>query len=254
MWNGALAFGAVAVPVKLFLATETRSLAMRELHSSDGAPIAHRRFNPATGRDVEAESLARGAQTGDGEWVVLSNDEIRAAEKPKRRAVEIEVFVPDREIDPVYLDRAYNVAPQQSGAEAYGVLLEALRRTGTAGIGRVVLRSRERLVALRALSDGPIRMHTMRFHDELVPGSRVRLDDAPRPPSREELRMASALIDSLTRDFRLGEMKDAYRQRVIALARAKAHGRKPKRRARGRPKPTDEHLLAALRASVAKGS
>jgi DNA end-binding protein Ku len=252
MWNGAIAFGSVSIPIKMFAATDPRSLGMRELHARDGAPLAHRYFDADSGREIPSEQVVRGAEVAAGEWVVLSAEELKAAEKPKRRAVEIEAFVPEAEIDPVYYDRAYNLAPQEAGQEGYVVLLESLARTGRSGIGRVVLRSRERLVTVRA-AGGTLRMHTMRFHDELVRGSTIRIQTQTRRSSRAEIEMARTLIDKLSGDFEPASLKDTYRDRVLAMARAKARGERPKMRKRAAPKPTDD-LLDALRASVAKAA
>lgn len=250
IWNGALAFGAVVVPVKVYAATDPQSLQMRELHAHDEAPIAHRVVDPDTGEEVPREQVARGVEVGPGEWVLLSAEELKAAENPKRRAVEIEAFVPDEQIDALYYDRTYNLEPREGGEEAYAVLLAALRQTGRSGIGRVVLRSREQLVTVRA--SGPVlRMHTMHFGDEVVAGRSVRVPAASRKPSRAELELAGTLIERLHRRFDPDSLKHGYRERVIRMAKRKARGEKvrtPKAPAR---RPPDD-LAAALRASLEK--
>jgi DNA end-binding protein Ku len=249
IWNGAIAFGAVVVPVKLYAATDPQSLSMRELHVHDGAPIAHRLVDPDSGREVPREQVARGVEVGPGEWVLLSPEEIKAAEKPKRRAIEIEAFVPDEQIDPIYYDRTYNLAPREDGDEAYAVLLAALSQTGRSGIGRVVLRSREQLVTVRA-GERSLRMHTMHFGDEVVAGKSVRVAAASRKPSKAELEMAGALIDRLQARFDPDSLRHGYRERVLRMARRKARGQKPEL-ARSEPQSkAPDDLLAALRASV----
>ncbi len=250
MWNGAIAFGSVTVPVKVFAATDPRSLSMRELHVSDEAPLAHRYFDPDGDTEIDRARIVRGAEVGDGSWVVLSAEELKAVDRPQRRAVEIEVFVPERDIDPLYWDRAYNLAPQAAGEEGFAALLQALERTKRSGIGRVVLRSRERLVTVRAAA-GTLRMHTMRFHDELVRGSTVKAQAKGRRPSKAELQMAATLMDQLAGDYKPGQMRDTYRDRVVKLARSKARGEKPRIRSRAAPPETDD-LLLALQASVAR--
>lgn len=249
MWNGAIAFGAVTVPVKVYAATDARSLSMRELHAADGAPLAHRYFDPESEQEIPSEQVGRGAEVSTGQYVLLTPEELKAADRPKRRAVEIEVFVPEAQIDPLYWERAYNLAPQPTGQDAYAALLAALRRTQRSGIGRVVLRSRERLVTIRA-TDGGLRMHTMRFHDELVKGSTVKITTKTRRPSKAELQVAGTLIDQLSADYQPGRMRDTYRERVEKLARSKAAGKPTRMRRRASPKQTDD-LLAALQASVA---
>lgn len=249
MWNGAIAFGSVTVPVKVYAATEPRSLSMRELHATDGAPLAHRYFDPDGEREISSERVVRGAEVSTGRFVILTSEELKAVERPKRRAVEIEAFVPEQQIDPLYLDRAYNLAPQPAGEDAYAVLVAALKRTGRSGIGRVVLRSRERLVTIRATDFG-LRMQTMRFHDEMVKGSSVKLAAKTRRSTKAELEMARALIGQLAGDYEPGKLKDTYRERVEKLARSKAAGKPAKLSRPAAPKETDD-LLQALKASLA---
>jgi DNA end-binding protein Ku len=252
MWNGAVAFGSVTVPVKVYAATDPRSLGMRELHASDGAPLAHRYFDPDSGSEIPSEKVVRGAEVSSGRFIVLSAEELGGANRPKRRAVEIEAFVPEQQIDPLYWDRAYNLAPQPEGEDGYAVLLDALTQTRRSGIGRVVLRSRERLVTVRAAKN-TLRMHTMRFHDELVPGSSVKLKTKTRRTGRPEMEMAATLIAQLAGDYEPGRVRDTYRERVEKLARSKASGKASRMRRRAEPKETDD-LLAALKASIAKGA
>lgn len=250
MWNGAIAFGSVTVPVKVYAATDPRSLGMRELHAADGAALAHRYFDPDSDEEISSEKVVRGAEIATGRFVILSPEELKAADRPKRKAVEIETFVPEQQIDPLYWDRAYNLAPQPAGEDGYAVLLAALRRTRRSGIGRVVLRSRERLVTVRAAGDA-LRMHTMRFHDELVPGSRVKVQTKTKRTSKAELDMAATLIDQLSGDYDPGRVRDTYREQVEKLARSKAGGKTMKAPRRAAPKETDD-LLQALKASLAR--
>ncbi len=252
MWNGAIAFGSVTVPVKVYAATEPRSLSMRELHAADGAPLSHRYFDPDGEREISSESVVRGAEVSSGRFVILSPEELKAVERPKRRAVEIEAFVPEQQIDPLYFDRAYNLAPQPAGEDAYAVLLAALKRTRRSGIGRVVLRSRERLVSIAA-TDSSLRMQTMRFHDEMVKGSSVKLAAKARRTTKAELEMARTLIEQLCGDYEPGKLKDTYRERVEKLARSKAAGKPAKLSARAAPKETDD-LLEALKASIGRSA
>jgi DNA end-binding protein Ku len=250
IWNGALAFGAVVVPVKVYAATDPQSLPMRELHVHDEAPIAHRLVDPDSGEEVAREDVAKGVEVGPGEWVLLSAEEVKAAEQPKRRAVEIEAFVPDEQIDPLYYDRTYNLEPRDGGEEAYAVLRAALAQTGRSGIGRVVLRSREQLVTVRP-SGNALSMHTMHFGDEVVSGKSVRVPSASRKPSKAELELAETLIERLQTSFDPEGLHHGYRERVLKMAKRKAKGEKiepppaPERRPSG-------DLTAALRASLEK--
>jgi DNA end-binding protein Ku len=250
IWNGAVAFGAVVVPVKVYAATDPQSLPMRELHINDEGPIAHRLVDPDTGEEVPREEVAKGVEVGPGEWVLLSAEEMKAAEQPKRRAVEIEAFVPDEQIDPLYYDRTYNLEPRDGGEEAYAVLRAALEQTGRCAVGRVVLRSREQLVTVRA-SGRALRMHTMHFGDEVVSGKSVRIPAASRKPSKVELELAQTLIDRLRTGFDPDKLRHGYRERVLKMAKRKAKGEKVKLR-REPAKPPSDDLAAALEASLEK--
>lgn len=250
IWNGALAFGAVVVPVKVYAATDPQSLAMRELHVHDEAPIAHRLVDPDSGEEVGREDVAKGVEVGPGEWVLLSAEEVKAAEQPRRRAVEIEAFVPDDQIDPLYYDRTYNLEPRDGGDEAYAVLRAALEQTGRSGIGRVVLRSREQLVTVRPSGEA-LRMHTMHFGDEVVSGKSVRVPSASRKPSKAELELAETLIERLQTSFDPEGLRHDYRERVLKMAKRKAKGEKIKLAPAPERRPSDD-LTAALRASLEK--
>lgn len=248
MWNGAVAFGTMTVPVKLFAAVEAaKTVSFRELHREDGAPVAHRMVDE-DGEEVARRDAVKGFEVGEGRWVVLSDEEIKAADQPRRKAIEIEDFVPCDQIDPVLYDRPYHLGVQDGSEEAYALLAAALERAGRAGIGRVVLRSREQLVAVRS-SDGVLWMHTLRHADELVPASGLDVPDPAKAPGEREREMAMRLVDSLLTGFEPERYEDIYRERVLALVEAKARGEEP-----DLPEPQareeSDDLLAALEASL----
>ena len=250
MWNGAVAIGALTVPVKVYVATESHTVRFRELHEKDGSPIEHRKVNAKTGREVDKDKIVKGYETSPGKWVVLSNEEIKAAEQPARKAIEIEHFVPAEQVDPVYYDKAYYLGVGKDGDDAYATLAAAIEKSGRVGIGRVVLRSREQLVALRA-QDGVLRMSTMRFADQLVdPSKDVDIDKPKKAPTKQEVEMAEKLIEGLGDEWRPEELEDAYRDKLLTYLRAKAKGDAP-RFTRDKEEPEDDvDLLAALQASM----
>src|SRR3954453_16656755 len=168
IWNGAIAFGAVNVPIKVYGAREDRTVHFHEVHLADGGGIAHQLVDPTTGKEGPRDKVVKGYEVSPGKWVVVSNDEIKAADQPQRKAVEVEDFVPGDQIDPVYYDKAYNLGPGKGGEKAYALLNAALEKTGRVGIGRVVLRTKEQVVAVRAAGGGLLRMHTMHAWDEIV--------------------------------------------------------------------------------------
>jgi DNA end-binding protein Ku len=245
-----VSFAGIDVPVKVFGASDPQGVQFRELHASDGAEIAHELVD-ADGHKVDRRQVVKGFQLRAGEYVVLDDDELKAASAPKRKTVDIEHFVPREQIDPDVYDRPYFLAPQKGADEAYALLAAALRRTGRVGVGRVVLRSREQLAAV-VEADNMLRLHTMRFADELVdPG---KLDHPPlrRKPDARLRKMAAQLVDGLSGRFEAGRYRDTYRDRVLDLVKRKAKGEEiDVERARA-PEPPDD-LVAALEASL-KGS
>ena len=250
MWNGALSVQGLDIPVKVFAATESHTPHFRELHAKDGAPIEHRRVSSKTGREVSNDKIVEGYESTNGKWVVLTDEEIKAVERPERKAIEIEAFVPAEQIDPVHYDRAYYLGAggKDDARDAFAAMLTALEKTELVGIGRVVLRSKEQLVAVRA-GDGVLRMSTMRFEDELLSVDDLDIAAPSKKPSPKEIEMASRLIDGLHEDWDAKKYKDTYRERVEDFAKAKAKGKPPKLELVAPPEETDD-LLAALQASL----
>jgi len=248
MWNGALSIAGVHVPVKVFAATEPHTPRFRELHAADGAPIEHRRVSARTGREVPFDRIVKGYETSGGHYLVLTDEEIRAIEAPERKAIEVEDFVPAEQIDPVFYDRAYHLGAADEGRDGFAALLAALERTGLVGIGRVTLRSREQLVAIRA-GDRVLRMSTMRFADELIAPAKLKLEEPKKAPSRREREMAAQLISGMKEEFDPAAFEDEYRKRVEDYARRKARGKAPELQPVPAPEETGD-LLGALQASM----
>ena len=249
IWNGAIAFGAVNVPIKVFGALDDRVVHFKEVHLPDGGGVQHRLVDPTTGKEVARDKVVKGYEVKAGTWVELSNDEIKAADQPERKAVELEDFVPGDQIDPVYFDKPYNLAPQKGAEKAYALLVAALEKTGRVGVGRVVLRTKEQVVAVRASGDGLLRMHTMHAADELVAGKELDVPKPKQKPGDREVKMAESLVGQLAADFDPKRYKNTYRKRVEKLIEQKAAGKEIKA-----PEPeerdTADDLLAALQASM----
>ncbi len=248
IWNGAVTIAGVTIPVKVFAATERQTPRFRELHAKDGAPIEHRRVSSKSGREVPQERIMKGYETSSGRYVVMSDEEIRAVEQPERKAIEIEDFVPGEQIDPIFYDRAYYLGAQSNGRDAFAALIAALERTGLVGIGRVVLRTKEQLVAVRP-GDGVLQMSTMRFADEIVDPDDLDIQEPDRKPTRGEIEMAERLLESLDQEFDPAEYKDEYRRRVRAYAKSKAKGKEPELPEVEEPQEQAD-LMEALRASI----
>jgi DNA end-binding protein Ku len=200
------------------------------------------------GTQVPRERVAKGFEVAPDEYVLLSSDEIKSADQPARKAIELEDFVPGEQIDPVYYEKPYNLAPQEGAESAYALLVTALEKASRVGIGRVVLRAREQLVSVRPV-DGVLRMQVMRFANELVSADELDVAEPSRPPAKKEVEMAAALVETLATEFDPSKYKDTYRERVLELVKRKERGESldlPEPEEREEP----DDLMAALEASL----
>ncbi|CAB4894330.1 unannotated protein [freshwater metagenome] len=249
LWNGTITFGSVAIPVKLFSATSPHTLRFREVRASDGVRIEHQRVGAESGEEIAYGDIEK-AYDEDGKQILLTKEEIAAAEGTHPKVVAIEHFVRAEEIDPVFYDKPYLVGARDGGDHAYRVLLAALEQSEKVGIGRFVLRSRENLVAVRPLG-GALGLQTMRFDDELVDKDDLEVPSLRRTPGDREVKMAGKLVEMLQDDWKPEEHEDTYREAVMDLIERKRKGLKPKK-AKRRPEEGGD-LADALEASLAGG-
>ena len=249
LWNGTVTFGVIAVPVKLYTATESRTVHFREVHLDDGAKVEHRRFCSREDAEVPYDEVVKGYEVRDGEYVVLEKEEIEAAAGDKAHVIVLEAFVEAAEIDPVFYEKTYYLGAGDKGTDAYRLLLDALGRTGRAGLGRFTFHNREYLAAVRSL-DGVLALHTMRFADELVRGKDIEFEPPARKPQGKEIEMAARLVESLHEAFDPGRRKDQYREAVLEMIERKAAGKRPRKPKEEPPEETPD-LMAALEASLA---
>jgi DNA end-binding protein Ku len=248
IWNGTIAFGLMTVPVKLHTATESKTVHFREVHLDDGARIEHRRFCSKEDKEVPYKQVVKGYEVAPDEYVVLDKDEISAAAGDGAHRIDVEHFVDAARIDPVFYDKTYYLGAGKDGAQAYRLLHDALEQTGRAGIGRFTFHDREYLTAVRA-RDGLLVLHTLRFADELVPGSDIDVAEPSRGPGKREVDMAARLIDTLHERFRPERYQDEYRQAVLDVIERKAKGEEI--RAEEEPPAEDGgDLMAVLQASL----
>jgi DNA end-binding protein Ku len=246
IWNGTITFGLVNVPIKLYSATESKTVHFSEVHAKDGARIEHRRICPKEEKEVDYDDVAKGYEVSQGRYVVLEKDEIKAAAGDRGKVIHLTEFVDAGEIDPVFFDKTYYVGSREA-RDAYRLLQEALRRSGRAGIGRFTFHDREYLVAVRALDD-VLALHTMRFHDELVSPDELDITSGGRRPNTREVQMATKLVDSLEEDYKPEKYEDSYRNSVLELIERKAAGKEIDLAAQEEPEHDD--LEAALVASL----
>ena len=247
IWNGTISFGLAHVPIKLYSATESKTVSFREVHLSDGAPIEHRRLCSKEGKEVPYKEVVKGYEVAEDEYVVLEKNEVKAAAGARGKVIEIEDFVPGDDIDPIFVEKTYYVGCRDDG-EAYKVFQTALEQTGRVGIGRFTFHDREYLAAVRPL-DGVLALHTLRFHDEIVEAGDLEVTIPRKGPSKQEAGMAEQLVDSLHEKFDPTDHKDTYREAVLDLIDRKAKGKKIERVEFEEREETDD-LAAALKASL----
>jgi DNA end-binding protein Ku len=252
IWSGAISFGLVNVPVKLYTATSPKSVRFHQLSAKTGARIKQKRVDSSTGEEVAYEDIVKGYELSPDRYVMIEPEELEALDPQATRTIDIEEFVDLSEIDPIYYDHSYYLAPTTGGAKAYRLLLDAMREAGKVGLGRVVIRSKQQLCALRPTGQ-VLALTTMLFGDEVLPADRLDELDAiaDAPASERELRMAEQLIASLSAEFEPEKFRDEYRDRVLELIEAKAAGQPIEA-----PAPVEEpaaapDLMAALEASLA---
>lgn len=251
LWNGTIAFGVVRTPVKLYTATESKSIRFRERHATDGGAIAHRRVCVQEDREVPYDEIVKGFEVAADTYVTLSKDEVAAVDGAAARTIAIEHFVSAGEIDPLYYDHAYYVGPGNGGEEGWALLHAALRRARRVGIGRFVFHNKAQLVALRPLRD-VLALHTMRFADELVAPSELEIGQPSSPPTERELATARMLVEQLEGGFQPHKYRDTYREAVLDVIARKARGESIAAPS-AEPAATGDGLLDALERSLAQG-
>ena len=249
IWNGTITFGLVAVPIKVYSATESKTVHFREVHAKDDARIEHRRICPKDNQAVDYKNIVKGFEVSRGKWVELTDEEIAAAAGPLSKQLEVDHFVPAEAIDPDFFERTYYLGAGDKGKDAYALLHAALERSGRGGIGRWVFHNRERTVVIRVHGD-VLLLHTMRFAADLADPEDFDLPRVGRKPSDREIKMASSLVDGLFTEFDPSAYEDAYREAVLTVVKAKAEGKNIEPPSDEEPESADD-LLAALEASLA---
>jgi DNA end-binding protein Ku len=250
MWKGAISFGLVMIPVKLYSATEQKDIAFRQVHRADGGRIRFRRVCSVDGAEVPFEDVAKGFELPTGEMVVLTEDDMASLPLPTTRSIEVLHFTPEDQIDPILLHRSYFVEPENSGARAYVLLHDALERSGKVAVVQVALRQREALAVLRSRG-GLLVLETLLWPDEIRTPDFPFLDQDVEVRS-QELKMAASLIESMTEEFDPAAHRDGYREALAEVVAAKTEGRDVMQPAGPAEEPGEPVSLAdALRASIA---
>ena len=250
IWTGTISFGLVTVPVKMYSAVSRKSVRFHQLNKATGSRIAQKRVDPSTGDEVPYEDIVKGYELSPDRYVVIEPEELEALDPAKTKTIEILDFVSLDQIDPIFYDHPYYLAPGTGGAKPYKLLMEAMRETNKVGIAKVVIRSKEQLVALRPMDGDVLGMATMIFADEIVDPR--RLDDLPDDVevNERELEIAQQLVESLAGEWEPEKYTDTYRNQVLEMIERKAAGEEIAVQPQVEEAAPVPDLMAALKASL----
>jgi len=252
IWSGTVGFGLVSVPVKLVSATKSKDVRFNQLEEATGARIRYRKVSDATGEEVPNDSIVKGYEVAPGQYVVVDDEDVKTLAPKASRTIEIEDFVDLEQIDPLYFEQPYYLAPEAQALKPYKLLVEAMTELKKVAIGRIIMRSKERLVAIRPV-DGVLCVETMRYADEVLPASSVLPEDAEvAEPTARELEMAEQLVEALAGEFEPEKYEDSYREQLMALIEKKAAGEEIVAEPVVEEQGKVVDLMAALEASLAR--
>ena len=224
MWKGAISFGLVSIPIRLYPATEEKTLRFNQLHDEDGGRIKYVRVCSVDGEEVTFDHIVKGYEYEKDKYVILSDDDFDAVPVESGRSIEILQFVDLDEIDPIYYKKTYYLIPEEMGVKAYTLLREAMSQTGRVGIAKVSFRDKEHLAALR-FRDDVFLLETMFWPDEIRAAEFDEIGQATKAKVRpQEVTMAESLIDNLTSEFKPEEYRDDYRAALLQIVEKKVAG------------------------------
>lgn len=250
IWKGAVSFGLVSVPVKLYAATESHDISFRQVHAKDGGRIKYQRVCSIDGEEVAYADIAKGYETDDGQMVVLDDDDFAELPASSSREISVEKFVPREQIEPMWLEKSYYLEPDAAAAKPYALLREALKEADRVAVVTVSLRSRMTTAVLR-VRDDVIVMQTMMWPDEIRSPDFAGLDAADLDVKPQELQMARMLVETLAGDYDPDDFEDDYQEALEALVRAKLEGGEVKQVEKKESTGGEVvDLLAALQKSV----
>lgn len=251
IWSGAVSFGLVSIPVKLYSATEEQQIRFRQFEKGTSSRIRYKRVNEDTGKEVQYEDIVKGYDLGEGDYVLVEPEELEQIAPGGSHTIDITDFVDATEIDPIFYRKTYYLSPADKGGQrAYALLTAAMKETDRIAIGNFVMRSKQYLAALRPRADA-LTLETMYFADEVREPSTAS-EDLPTDldPGSTDLKMAHDLIDSMTSTWEPGNYVDTYREKVLDLVQAKARGEGAVSPASSEEEGEVVDLMEALRRSV----
>jgi DNA end-binding protein Ku len=246
IWSGAIGFGLVNIPVKLYSAIQQSELDLDMLDKKDHANIKFQRVNANTGKVVLWENIVKGFKIDD-KYVVLTDEDFEKASPEKNKIIEIAEFVNEKDIDSIYYEVPYYLQPEKSGSKAYALLRDALKKSGKAGLGSFVLRNRESLVLIKP-QDDILLLNKIRFAEEIRDPSEINVPKATNKPA--ELKMAIQLIDQLSQEFDIEKYKDTYTSKLMKVIKDKSKGKKQVKPAMRVVHSRSRDLMSQLKASL----
>lgn len=246
IWRGAISFGMVNIPVKLFTATDTQDIAFKQLHVEDNSPIRLVRRCAADGRELAADEIVKGYEYSKGRFVIVNDEDFEQLPIPSKQTIELTAFVNGGDIDPIFFEKSYYLEPEEVGRKPFALLARVLAERKLVAVGKLAIRTKERLCALR-INGGSMVLETLYYADE------VRAPENPLPEievSEAEMKIANALIDLLQEPFAPGKYRDEYREAMMAVITAKVEGHEYVAAPAPEAVAPAVDLMAALRASV----
>ena len=253
IWSGSISFGLVNIPIKLYNAVSRKQVSFHQMDARTGARVKMKRVSAADGSEVPYEQIVKGYELSPEHYVLIEPAELEALDPEGTRTIDIEEFIDLVDIDPIYFDAPYYVAPVKTAEKPYALLVRAMEEQGKVAIARFVMRTKQYLAALRA-KDGTLLLSTMVYADEVSPADEVPELAAAHgvQVSDKELVMAGQLIESLSTEFDPARFRDEYRDRLLELIERKAEGEPALVPAAAPAETGVVDLMAALEASVAK--
>jgi len=225
IWKGNISFALVSIPISLFSATRKSELSFHYLHKKDMSPVSYKRFCDTENSEVPWEEITRGYEYEKDQYVEITDEDLDKADIELTKTIQIQEFVQENEIDPVYFDKPYYLEPQKGGERAYALMRDALAQSKKVGIAKVVLKSREHLAAVKSVGN-MLTLQTMRFSHEIVDAGSLNLP-AKAEISKKEMDLANTLIDSMSDKFDPSRYKDDYYDKVLGIIQMKVAGVTP---------------------------
>lgn len=251
IWSGSLSFGLVNIPVRLYSGTNDRGgISFDLLRKNDLSPINYVRIARKDGKEVPYEDIVKGYEYKKGDYVVFTEEDFKKVDRKKTKTIDIQDFVKEQEIDPIYFEKPYFIEPEKGAGKPYALLRDAIKKSKKVAVAKFVLRNREHLGIIMPEGDLLV-LEQLRFSDELRAPNGLELPSKNTKASAKEIDMALALINQLTEGFNPKEYKDEYSAELKEMIEAKAKGKKPKLRGGKTPKNTEvDQLMAALKKSL----